>query len=415
MTFLRALLFVGLLALTPIRIRAEDEVHNQARPKGQAMTMSFEEELRIGPKSGEDHHIWSSASVAPDANASGDIFVTDPGGNRIVQFDKDGKFKRIIGGQGEGPGEFQILSSFKVLDDQTGIAFDNMQVSVIFSKFSPEMKFLDRTARSSSGMVIQSAIFSGDAAHVGSYYMIPNPDGTTIRAYTGILSTTDFKPIVVLSETTLDRFNQAKVESPSWWIDYSAKWFSMVASGLGVFAYGPENTLYTAVSTKYEITRWRADGKKDLVVSRDYKPIPRDMGEAEALVNPIRDEILSVLPPVLHPYMTDNVVRKALEKAELPLVKQPVFWIVPMEDKGFLVIHDYDAVSGKSRADLFNAEGKFLGQAGLPPIKVNFFGSVFGNNTKMVFKNQRAYVIEEGEEGVELVRYRYKLEPATSK
>ena len=36
--------------------------------------------------------------------------------------------------------------------------------------------------------------------------------------------------------------------------------------------------------------------------------------------------------------------------------------IIPMEDGQFLVINDIDAVTGRQQADIFNKEGKFIGQ-----------------------------------------------------
>lgn len=389
------------------------EVHNDRQPK-KPMTLVFEEDLRFGSSGDEDYLLWSSASITPDANSKGDIFVTDPGGNRILQFDKNGVFLRQIGRQGEGPGEFQILSSFKLLGDGRGVAFDNQQVSVTFSHFDKDMKYKDRKTLSSFGMVIQSAIFSNDARYVGAFYMVPN-DEHTIQSFTGLLSAKDFKPVKVLTETTLERFKQDKMEDPSWWSSYSAKWFAMVTQGVGVFAAGPNNTLFTAVSTKYEITKWDADLKEMMVITRDYQPIARDMRERKTLADPIRDELLSILPSTLQDYMTPKVVDKGLELAEMRPVKPPIYWMYAMEDGGLVVIHKYDAVTGVSIADLFNPEGVYMGQAKLPPIKVNFFGSVFGNNTKMIFRNGFCYAIEETENGTDLVRYRYQWAPLNKK
>ncbi len=382
------------------------QVKNGMLPE-QPRTLIFEEDLRFGSEQGEDVHLWSSSSITPDANQQGDIFVTDPGGNRIVQFDKNGKLIRQIGRQGQGPGEFQILSSFKLLQDGSGLAFDNQQVAVTFSHFDSQMNFVDRDSKSSFGMVIQSAIFSNDARYMGSFYMIPN-DEKTIQAYTGLIATKDFKPVKVLTETTLDRFNPARLEDPTWWGPYTAKWFAMVTHGIGVFAAGPQNSLFTAISTNYEITKWDQDLKQVMVIKRDYKPIPRDMQERAALADPIRDELMSILPAQLQGYMTRNVVDKGLALAEMRPVKPPIYWIFAMEDSSLVVIHKYDAVTGISIADLFSPKGEYLGQTQLPRIKVNFFGSVFGNNTKMVFRNGFCYAIEDLEKGVDLVRYRYR-------
>ncbi len=406
---LRIFIVIG-LTLTAV-YGAETRVDNGLKPESSPMTLVFEEDLRISPESGESHHIWTGASVTVDANRSGHIFVTDPGGSRILLFDAEGALIKEIGGKGEGPGEFQILSSFKILDDQTGIAFDNMQVSVTFTKFDKGGAYVDRTTRSSFGMIIQSAIFSSDAEHLGSFYMIPNADGTTIKAYTGFLSR-DFKPGTVITENTLNRFNMNELANPSWWAGYLAQWFEMIATGIGVMACGPNGEMFTASSNKYEITRWDRDMNKTLVVSRKYKPVIRTEAETMALIDPIREEMLSILPPSLQQYATEAVVRRGVEKAELPPAKPPIFAIIPMEEGGFLAIHNYDSISGESIADIFSKQGRYLGQAKLPPISVNFFGSLFGNNTKMVFKNGYAYTIEDREDEAHMVRYKHQMVPA---
>lgn len=390
---------------------AEIVIENGRAPVGDRFTLTFEEDLRIGPGSGETYTLWSGASITPDADRQGNIFVTDPGGNRIVQFDANGKFVRQIGTQGEGPGEFQILSSFKVLDDGTAIAFDNLQVSVIFSHFDKAMAFVNSDKRSSFGMIIQSAIFSNNADKMASFYMIPNKDGVTIDTFTGFLSK-DCKPLTTLTKTTLDRFDQTQLDSNIWWAGYLSKWFSMVANGIGVFAFAPNGDILTAVNSSYEITRWGPNlANKKMVIKRDYKPLPLDDAELMVLVEPIKEEILSMLPAVLHQYMTSDRIRKGLELAQMPPRKPPLYWVYPMEDGSLLAIHKYDVKSGRSEADIYDPAGKYIGVTTLPPIKVNFFGSVFGNNTKMVFKNGYAYAIEDVDAEANLVRYKTRLVP----
>ena len=76
---------------------------------------------------------------APDANDSGDVFVSDE--SRIKVYDKDGRAKIIIGRPGQGPGEFpdQVTepnispTGYLTVNENTG-----------FSIFSPEYNFIKR-------------------------------------------------------------------------------------------------------------------------------------------------------------------------------------------------------------------------------------------------------------------------------
>ena len=76
---------------------------------------------------------------APDANDSGDVFVSDE--SRIKVYDKNGKAKMIIGRPGQGPGEFPALVTQPKISP-TGYLTVNENTG--FSVFSPEYKFIKR-------------------------------------------------------------------------------------------------------------------------------------------------------------------------------------------------------------------------------------------------------------------------------
>lgn len=72
-------------------------------------------------------------------NEVGDIFVSDE--YKIKIFDENGKEKNIIGGQGEGPGEFKYIPSIFV--GPTGFISAGGAVECNF--YTPENKFIDKT------------------------------------------------------------------------------------------------------------------------------------------------------------------------------------------------------------------------------------------------------------------------------
>jgi sugar lactone lactonase YvrE len=85
---------------------------------------------------------------------NGDIYVSDGYVNaRIVQFDRDGKFLRIIGGeQGSGPGQLQVPHGVAI-DSQGRILVndsDNKRISV----FSPEGVFVESWPFPSRGGIV---------------------------------------------------------------------------------------------------------------------------------------------------------------------------------------------------------------------------------------------------------------------
>ena len=133
-----------LLILTTLSVFGADvpEIENQPFPTGK-VTLTFEEDLRIGPDTDDDHLIWSGSLITCEVDSKGHIFVVDNGGNRILEFDPQGKYLRQIGQKGQGPGEFSYLYSFRIMSDDSAIAFDNNQNTITVSRFDKDMNFID--------------------------------------------------------------------------------------------------------------------------------------------------------------------------------------------------------------------------------------------------------------------------------
>ena len=83
----------------------------------------FEEVFRIGTLDGE---LWETfgeiAGVAFDAD--GNLYVFDRQASRVVVVDRDGRFLREFGRQGEGPGEFRMAVQFTALRDGRVVVAD---------------------------------------------------------------------------------------------------------------------------------------------------------------------------------------------------------------------------------------------------------------------------------------------------
>ena len=374
--------------------------------EAKSVAVVFVEELRIGPESGEEHHVWTGANVTVDIDSRGHMFVTDTGGNRILEFDDKGGFVRQLGGKGEGPGQFQFLKSFRILENGKALAFEQKGPMAVFNHYDQAIEFVDRDQKQLP-RIMQSAVFSPDGSFVSSFYMTFSQSGA--MTYTGVLNK-DYEPVIELSKRPAPRIDPTQVENPGFWTDFYAEWFRLCAEGLGISAFDNKGNIYTARTNIYEITRWDADLKKTAVIKREYKPIIQTPEDLIAFSDPIRGEILSSLPASLHQYITPKVVESAIEKAEFPPGKQPIFGMVPMEDGGLLVVHDFNPITGKTIADIFDADGKYLGQSPLPRVSVNIFGSFFGNPVKLILKNGRAYAIEINQDGEQsLVRYAYQV------
>jgi len=387
-----------------------DQIANGVRPESPALKLVLTEDLRIGPDDGEDWHLWSGAYVTVDVDAAGRIYVADTGGDRVLVFGPDGEYLRQIGGPGAGPGEFQGLYSFAVLNDGA-VAFSNNQELVAFHFFDADMAFLEREPLLPQPVFIQSADFSPNGRWIAATYMKLRPQEGMLTAYTGVL-TRKKEEKITLSQQDQTVFDETRMRKPAFWVEFLAGWFRLASRGVGVSAFDRDGTLYTANTSEYTIDVWSSDLKKQRTISRQYKPISLTEAQRDAMVEPIRQEVLAIVPAFLQDMITEGVIRRAVEKADFLPRKMPIFSLVPMDGKGLLVIHDYDPATGDALADIFTPDGRFRGQSKLPRISVNLLGGFFGGPTSIAFRGDRAYTAETNADGeFEVVRYRFVLKP----
>lgn len=366
----------------------------------------FKEELRLGGSN--DEHLWSGSKIAVQVNSKGHMFVLDPDGYRILEFDPDGKFVKAIGSQGQGPGEFMFLTNFTILDDDTAIVHENRQALSVFNFYDKDMNFVDR-ATVKPGKVLQSAIHSGDGKHIRGLFVEPISQ-EKMNAVIGVIKAEDYSSAIRASVHEMVRSNPARMREPAYWSEYLSQWLALIPQGHGQVVFGPNGTTYTAKTQEYDITIYNADLEEVTNIKREFKPKSMSEEEMLALAEPIREEVLATLPAQLAPLISNGVIANAIEQAEFVPRKQAIFGLVPMEDGGLIVVTNYSAITGEVEADVFNKDGHYIGKAEMPPVIVNSFGAYFGTAVQLFLKNGKAYALENNESGdLELVRYAYKI------
>jgi len=120
-------------------IQKSDNVVVVSNPKTPETKMQivFTEELSIGEVEGDENYMFGQ-NIFFNTDEDGNFYVSDFDAHRIQKYDPDGKYLLTIGREGQGPGEFGILSSMelgfgtniKIIRENydglksTGIAFD---------------------------------------------------------------------------------------------------------------------------------------------------------------------------------------------------------------------------------------------------------------------------------------------------
>lgn len=390
-------------------------ISNKIQPSGAKKTIVFEEDLRIGEDCSEDHCLWSGSQVGVSIAKDGTMFVSDSGGNRVVVYSSKGEFLKTLGRKGQGPGEFNQLYSYQILDDQSAVAFDNDQNLTSFSFFDQNHTFLNKVTTQPGKLFIQSAYFSPDGTKVASMYVVPNSDPGTPGVVTSGFIDPKTDPLLAITQGPQVMFDQNQMNDKAWWAGFLADWFKVVNKGIGVMAFGSEGRVYAANTNDYSITEYDADLKPVRIIKKTFKPIPMPEEQLLTFVEPVYEEITSILPPELRQVVTPSVVKKALELAEFPPRKQPIYGLLPVENQGLLVIHNHNPLTRETTADFFSIAGEYLGPVTLPPIHVNIFAGFFGSASRIIFQNGYAYTILLTESGDRhLVRYKYRIENSGS-
>ena len=111
----------------------------------------FEEVYRVGSLDGAEWEVFSRVS-AVGFSQSGDLYVMDDRGGRVVVVSREGEFVRQFGRLGDGPGEFAANTNtaigFTVLRDGRTVVFDAGHSA--FQVFAPHGEF-ERSVRMPGG------------------------------------------------------------------------------------------------------------------------------------------------------------------------------------------------------------------------------------------------------------------------
>jgi len=377
-------------------------IKNGLRPSGKAMTMVFTEDLVIGPETDDENMIWPALDTSLDVDTRGHIFVCDTAENRVIEFDKDGKFVRLVGKKGAGPGEYQGLKTFQILQDGTAIAFENLQVVSIMNHYDKEMAFVDKTNHQSMELIPTSAVFSPDGNLIYSVVASVDMEARTTTVKFAVLDKDlNMKKDLLNFQSPL--FDPSRVSDSDYWAEYLSNNMKKTSKGLiGFAAFGQDGLVYTATAQKYEVHKLNAQLEPVLSIEKEYEPIPMTAEEIKAVVDPIEEMVKGRLPPQLQSVITSQTIKKAVELAEFPAIKNPIGGLKLTDEGVLLVIHDANMSTDKALVDMFSPEGNYIGS-----FKFNLFGTM-----RMVFKKGYAYTIEERDDENHLVRYKYEIKPA---
>ncbi|KPK95695.1 hypothetical protein AMJ80_04165 [bacterium SM23_31] len=338
-----------------------------------------------------------------DVNTADDIYVWDE--NKIKVFDKYGKEKFILGGPGEGPGEFSTgINHFRIAPTGYLTVFDGR----FYSIFSPENKFLEKRQIQFSDTYIKL-----EQEHNLTFYMGRSDEHIALNADEAIISgVTGPENIGEQGNSNYDLLVYAQpdymkilaqYELVNTFVDVSVYEGRVVGIGrygtryLGGFYYAllPGNkVVYTHAGHDIHIDKKDAyytlhvvsyDGKEIYTISKKY------------LLQQISDSIME------RPFgqagfsgmeLAGEKVREKLRDAKYLPPLQNI-----MADGSFIFVFIFGEYDVEMQVDIFDADtGNYLQSAVFPFIP-------------RVIKNGYAYKFGRSEEDFPIVE-KYKIDPA---
>lgn len=368
------------------------------KQNGDRELFRLQPDLRLNANAGEEY-FWAGVDLGLQVDGRGHMYVVEGAEARILEYDASGKLVRTIGRPGQGPGEYEALRSWQILGDGSAVGFENLGAVTRVTWYDEKFEYKDKETITGIGMTPRYAQFSPDARWIGSTTTIVDQE-KDVEITKFVIFDRQFKPVKELLHWETTRIDPSRLQEPAMWRDFLAERFGVMAKGHNHFiTFDKDGNVYTAPAHTYKITKWDPNLKKITTFGREYEPIPLGEKELDAVIDPIREGILSHLPQELEPIISRNLIQQSVALAEFPPVKFPVSGLLSMGDR-IVVVHAQNALDRTGRGDVFSNKGDYLG----------YFLTQNSALSNMVFQGDYAYGLESNEED-EISLVRYKIVP----
>ena len=385
----------------------DDRTPMVSNPGGRgAFEMVFREELRFGGT--QDHELWLDGRVSAtfDVDRRGHFFVVDQKHSRVQEFDAQGNYVGVFARKGEGPGEFQNIVSLQVLEDGRMIGHDFLLAVSKFSSFSPQRRYLDTQTVNDLSKILYRVDYAPDGAHFFGWVWRFEPETRKTHFQSGLFDQAR-EPLIILAESPWPTQDRTRLSESSYWVEYVAAQLASLWNRNGIFAsFLASGDVMVVRGDGYRLEQWsKGYGRHQFTVTKDFEPQPFSQRNKRALAAYLHETIMEQ-GPQYRDIVTEEVMVRAVEAADLPDRLNPILGLVPTESGGFLVIHQASFEDGAISGHWFRKNGEHQGWFKFPGKGVfDMFG------TRLKFRNGFAYAMERSEDGDnQMVRYRIEIE-----
>lgn len=370
--FLVSLLAVSLSAHTQNpqwQGRIEDEagvkvVVNPDVPLYGEITLELEEDLVIGNEDDENYMFYQASALAVDV--AGNIYVLETGNCRIQKFDKNCRYLRTFGREGQGPGEFELPMRI-IVDPDYRIYVEDYNRSIVH--------VLDQRGGfvhsfKSNDLLLTMGFLDNGNLLVHTITISPGLNTQAVK----ILDTNSEEVKIFKS---FPRKIPPRIKGSSLGNPYEPKLhFCPSFDGGGVYGYSEEYTLYKINSR----------GDIDLIIKTSHPQIPITKIDKENLVERYLER------QKLIPRKT-MLSRNDVEKAYVFPKNKPYFYYILQDESGRINAQHFklfDLNDQSASFDVFDENGVFLQVVHTPFIARHVHGgSVYRIGTDPDTENPR--------------------------
>jgi hypothetical protein len=317
-------------------------------------------ERTIGKEMGDDNFMFSqlAGGLIDDQKR---VYVLDPLNHRIQIYSWDGDYVNTIGRKGTGPGEFTMPVSMSLTSNGEISVCDVMARKLLF--FDTDGNYLRDTDPTLFSPTPPMMGHWTDSSLVIGMFTIFEQDDEGMKMGSALRKVdVDSGGVHAEYHKHLTRFDPAN--------------FNPTDFGYSFAVNGQEQVFITKLDTeKYEIERFDPEGNLDLVIKKEYTPIPKTPAEIEEE----RELISSRMKMMGAPEDLANNIKTDPNKYAAASVN--------CDHRGRLwVLRGTEPIDAPPKFDIFTQEGELIGSVVIEDVSddVSFFffeDKIFGFDT----------------------------------
>lgn len=303
-------------------------VFNPGESKYGEFAFELEEDLAIGDVNDEDY--FFPRRVTLNVDGEGNIYVCDRGNRRVQKYNKNGRYVRTIGRQGQGPGEYMYPS--RIFLDYAGNSCVGDSRNFLY--YDKDGVFQKKVQLKGSYMQL---ILGPKSTFIGSTQPNARAEG---GAKTSIIQVGENgEPIQIIAEYPISYNKSLKATVLHWYTNFA------------FFAQRTSDSFYYGFSREYKVYVADGDGNTTLIFKKKVKP-QSITGEEKKLT--IKDGI----------YLVSGTRDK--EKAIAFSDHRPFFKSFFSDDTGRLYVILFKSILEREKpmslVDIFSKDGIYLYQ-----------------------------------------------------